>query len=77
VLSTACVGASCTARLLLMRKAKKRRRLPKGVRALFARFGSEGGKIGGKARWEGTTPEERSEIARKAANARWNKTKSE
>ncbi len=71
------MGASCTTKLLLMRKAKKRPQLPKGVRALFARFGSEGGKIGGKARWEGTTPEERSEIARKAANARWNKAKSE
>jgi len=69
--------ASCTAKLLLMRKAKKRSQVPKGVRELFARFGREGGKIGGKARWEGTTPEERSEIARKAANARWSKAKSE
>lgn len=32
---------------------------------------SKGGKIGGKARAEKLTPEERSEIAKKAANARW------
>ncbi len=31
----------------------------------------KGGKIGGKARAEKLTPEERSEIARKAARARW------
>ena len=30
-----------------------------------------------EARWQGTTPEQRSEIARKAANARWRKAKSE
>lgn len=29
------------------------------------------GKAGAKARVENTTPEQRSEIARKAANARW------
>ena len=32
---------------------------------------SKGGKIGGKARAEKLTPEERSEIAKKAAQARW------
>lgn len=31
----------------------------------------KGGKIGGKARAEKLTPEERSEIAKKAAKARW------
>ncbi|MHB1299317.1 MAG: hypothetical protein ACYCY8_00430 [Burkholderiales bacterium] len=35
--------------------------------------GRIGGKIGGKARAEKLTPEERSEIAKKAAAARWNK----
>ena len=30
---------------------------------------------GGKARAESMTPEERSELARKAARARWNKTR--
>lgn len=33
--------------------------------------GSAGGKVGGKARAAKLTPEERSEIARKAAKARW------
>ena len=32
---------------------------------------SKGGKKGGKARAESLTPEQRSEIAAKAANARW------
>jgi len=31
----------------------------------------KGGKIGGKARAEKLTPEERTEIAKKAAKARW------
>ena len=35
--------------------------------------GSKGGKKGGKARKEALTPEQRSEIARKAAEARWHK----
>lgn len=34
---------------------------------------SKGGKKGGKARADKLTPEERSEIAKKAAEARWNK----
>lgn len=33
--------------------------------------GQEGGQEGGKARAESLTEEERSDIARKAANARW------
>ena len=36
-------------------------------------LGRLGGKKGGKARAEKLTPEERREIARKAAKARWNK----
>jgi hypothetical protein len=36
-------------------------------------LGRLGGKKGGKARAEKLTPEERSEIARKAAKARWSK----
>lgn len=36
-----------------------------------AELGRRGGKKGGKARAEKLTPEERSEIARKAARARW------
>lgn len=34
---------------------------------------SKGGKAGGKARAEKLSPEERSEIAKKAADARWKK----
>jgi len=37
------------------------------------RTGRKGGLKGGKARAEKLTPEERSEIARKAAQARWAK----
>lgn len=58
-----------------MPKGKKRPKLPKEVRDIFARYGSEGGKIGGKLRWEGVTPEERTAIAKKAAEARWKKRK--
>jgi hypothetical protein len=34
---------------------------------------SKGGKKGGKARADKLTPEQRSEIAKKAAQSRWNK----
>jgi hypothetical protein len=36
-------------------------------------LGSLGGKKGGKARFEKLTPEQRTEIAKKAAQARWHK----
>jgi hypothetical protein len=36
-------------------------------------LGKKGGKKGGKARWEGVPPEERSEILRKAVQARWSR----
>jgi len=42
-----------------------------------AELGRRGGKKGGRARAENLTPEERSEIASKAAKARWEKEKSE
>ncbi|MBC8350612.1 MAG: histone H1 [Planctomycetes bacterium] len=38
-----------------------------------AAAGRKGGIRGGKARAESLTPEKRSEIAKKAAEARWNK----
>jgi hypothetical protein len=34
-----------------------------------------GAKKGGKARWKGVPPEERSEILRRAVKARWNRAK--
>lgn len=40
-------------------------------------LGRLGGKKGGKARAEKLTPERRSEIARKAARARWDKKRRE
>jgi hypothetical protein len=43
------------------------------LRAAAAALGRRGGLKGGKARAAKLTPEERSEIARKAAAARWNK----
>jgi hypothetical protein len=39
----------------------------------YAVLGRKGGLKGGKARAEKLTPEERSSIAKKAANARWGK----
>lgn len=41
------------------------------MRAAAAAFGRIGGKIGGLARAASLTPEKRSEIAKKAAAARW------
>jgi hypothetical protein len=38
-------------------------------------LGSKGGKIGGKRRMETMTQKQRSDIAFKAAQARWNKDK--
>ena len=39
----------------------------------YAALGRAGGKKGGKARAEKLTPEQRSAIARQAANARWSR----
>jgi hypothetical protein len=43
--------------------------------AAAARLGRKGGKKGGKARWQGVSPEERSMILRRASQARWGKRK--
>ena len=45
------------------------------VRAYLASIGRKGGKKSGKARMKTMTAEQRSEIARKAANARWKDAK--
>ena len=55
--------------------SEKQPKLPEDVRQIFAQYGSEGGKIGGKLRWEGVTAEERSAIGKKAAETRWKKAK--
>lgn len=46
---------------------------PAGLSDYMARIGSKGGKIGGKRRLQTMTPEQRSELALKAARARWKK----
>jgi hypothetical protein len=43
--------------------------------AYFAKLGKKGGKRGGTVRAAAMTPEQRSESARKAVNARWAKKK--
>lgn len=45
------------------------------MRELARKLGRRGGLKGGKARRDKLTPEQRSEIARKAAKARWAKKK--
>ena len=47
---------------------------PEERSAAAAMLGSLGGKKGGKARMEKLSPEQRKELARKAAQARWKKT---
>jgi hypothetical protein len=43
------------------------------ISQLMAEMGRRGGKIGGKRRLETMSPEQRSQIALKAAKARWSK----
>jgi len=45
------------------------------LRELARALGRRGGLKGGRARAEKLTPEERKEIARKAAKARWDKSR--
>jgi hypothetical protein len=48
---------------------------PLGAAKLTEKDRQKGGKRGGKARARALTPEQRSEIAKKAAAARWGKPK--
>lgn len=43
------------------------------IREYFVRVGKKGGALGGRARAANMTPEQRSESARKAVQARWAK----
>jgi len=54
--------------------AMAKRKNPHAV-ALGRKGGKIGGPKGGKARWQGLTQEERSEIARRAVQARWARAK--
>jgi len=49
------------------------KKLPPAVREYFKAEGAKGGKLSAAARLKKLTPEQRSEIARKAAAARWQK----
>jgi hypothetical protein len=42
---------------------------------LLVKLGRQGGKMSAKARMEKLTPDQRTEIARRAAQARWSKKK--
>jgi len=53
------------------------KKLPPEVRAYFVRMGKKGGKLGGSIRAAKLTPEQRSESARRAVQARWAKAKGE
>ena len=50
-----------------------KRRLPPEMREYLAKIGRKGGLKGGRARVDNMTPEQRSESARKAVQARWAK----
>jgi hypothetical protein len=52
-----------------------RKKLPAEVLEFFRKQGAKGGKKGGTTRAKRMTPEERSESARKAVMARWEKQK--
>lgn len=54
-------------------KTKKKAKRVKKKNPAAVELGRLGGLKGGKARAKKLTKEQRSEIARKAANARWNK----
>jgi len=50
------------------------KRIPKEIRSYFAKIGAKGGKKGGAVRASRMTAEERSQSARKAVQARWEKS---
>jgi hypothetical protein len=52
-----------------------KKKLPKEIRDYFKKKGSQGGKIGGPKRMESMTVEQRRDLAKKAAAARWGKKK--
>lgn len=50
-------------------------KLPPEIRDYFVRMGQKGGALGGRARAANMTDQQRSDSARKAVTARWNKAK--
>jgi len=53
----------------------KRDLISKVMREMGKKGGKAGGKKGGKARMAALTPEQRKELARRAIQTRWSKTK--
>src|SRR5512132_1197317 len=66
-------GRSCMSRESSGRPAygMVRRSVAKKKNPHAVALGKKGGKKGGKARWAGVSPQERSEILRRASEARW------
>jgi hypothetical protein len=56
-----------------MAKKEQKPKLPAAVVKYLQSQGRKGGLLGGKARADILTPQQRKEIARKAAAARWGK----
>ncbi len=56
-------------------EAMPKKKLPPEIRDFFVRMGKKGGAAGGRARAAKMTAEERSDSARKAVTARWQKAK--
>jgi len=52
-----------------------KKRLPPDIQEFFRKQGKKGGQIGGPARAAAMTPEQRSESARRAVQARWAKAR--
>jgi hypothetical protein len=52
-----------------------RKRLPPEMREYLAKIGRKGGLKGGRARMDTMTPEQRSDSARRAVQARWAKAR--
>ena len=52
-----------------------KKKLPPDIRDYFVKMGKKGGLIGGKARAQKMTEQERSDSARKAVMARWQNAK--
>ena len=61
----------CYDQTTMPKRQRKRPGLDASALDLFRAWGREGGKKGAKARWEGVSPGQRREFARKAARARW------
>jgi hypothetical protein len=64
---------------MVVRSTGQNEPVPKLTKLEISRFmkamGSKGGKKGGRGRWNGVSPEERSKLLSAAAKARWGKEK--